>query len=177
MMQPRRNLARQSKIERNLAKSFGVNGGGPRGSVSSSVGSAGAEDRSSSVMSSRSVSMSPAPSLQRQQQQQQPSVKFNPESRVIYYDDYDTMTEDDGMTEDEEDYELVFNDPMPSQQTGTYSFSFKHGEREEEEKERMKRALMMNGDNNDDNKFKTISPPTYGADEESDDDEWRQQRR
>merc|ERR1719295_1248606 len=50
MMQPRRNLARQSKIERNLAKNYGVNGSGPRGSVGSS---GGAEERSSSVMSSR----------------------------------------------------------------------------------------------------------------------------
>jgi len=167
--QPRRNLPRQSKIERNLAKSYGTNGGRGR--------EGGAEDRPSSVMSqgsvmsSRSVSMSPAPSLQRGQQGQQ--VKFNPESHVIYYDDYDTMTEDDGMTEDEDDYELVFNDPMPNQQTGTYSFSFKHGALEEEAEERAKKALVnggKNGRNNDndndddDNKFKTISPPTYGDD-------------
>jgi len=158
--QPRRNLPRQSKIERSLAKSYGTNG---RGSMS------GGDDRPSSVMStssmmsSRSVSMSPAPSLQRGQQGQ--SVKFNPESHVIYYDDYDTMTEDDGLTEDEDDYELVFNDPMPGQQTGTYSFSFKHGDGEEEAEERAKKAALVNGKNHDnDNKFKTISPPTYGDD-------------
>merc|ERR1719334_1136285 len=119
--------------------------------------------------------MSPAPSLQRQRQQQQQDqqqqhhqVKFNPESRVIYYDDYDTMTED------EDDYELVFNDPMPSQQTGTYSYSFKHDEEEEEAEERMKKLALMNGrdivsgegngDNGGGRGFKTISPPTYGED-------------
>jgi hypothetical protein len=37
------------------------------------------------------------------------NVSFNPQSQIIhYYDDYDTMTED------EDDYELVFNDPIPN---------------------------------------------------------------
>merc|ERR1719495_2929225 len=186
MAQPRRNLARQSKIERNLAKSYGLANGG-RGGRGGSVGGGGSISGSSvddeygrpdSVLSSRSVSMSPAPSLQRQrqqqqspqqqqQQQQQHQVKFNPESRVIYYDDYDTMTED------EDDYELVFNDPMPSQQTGTYSYSFKHNEEEEEAEERMKKLALMNGrnvvgddggENGGGRGFKTISPPTYGED-------------
>ena len=184
LQQPRRNLARQSKIERNLAKSFGVGGG--RGGGGGGAGGAGGVrrsasvnvvDRPDSVASSRSVSMSPAPSLQQQRKQQQrppqQQVKFNPESHVIYYDDYDTMTEDDdAFTEDEEDYELVFNDPMPNQQTGTYSYSFKHGQEEEEAEEIVKGKLTTSESRNDDdndgdvdgNKFKTISPPTYGDD-------------
>merc|ERR1712228_152904 len=53
--------------------------------------------------------------------------------------------------------------------TGTYSYSFQHGDDEEEEERRIKLA-MVNGENNGGggggggNQFKTISPPTYGDD-------------
>ena len=186
LQQPRRNLARQSKIERNLAKSFEVGGTGRGGSGGGGGGAGGVGNgvrRSASVnvinrkdsdsSSSRGVSMSPAPQRREEQQQRPPQqqVKFNPESHVIYYDDYDTMTEDDdAFTEDEEDYELIFNDPMPNQSSGTYSYSFKHGQEEEEAEERIRNKMASKNRNDDEeeeedgNKFKTISPPTYGED-------------